>query len=276
MGFLKWLAKIDRRIIFLVLALVVLVPLLVKIPIPPKVSEPVENAYRAIDTLRPGSVVVLSVDYDATSAPECQPMMEAIAEHAFRRGLKIILLGHLVTGLPLGQIAIEEAAARHGKTYGTDYVNLGYRPNPITVIVGIGREIRDFYGADYQGVPVDSFPMMRDVHNYDDIAALVSFAHGTMVEIWIEYAWGRFGEQIIGGVTGVVAPNLYPYLQSKQLVGLLGGLKGASEYESLLERPGLGSKGMPAQTTAHLLIILFILVGTVADFIVDVYTRRKK
>jgi hypothetical protein len=118
--------------------------------------------------------------------------------------------------------------------------------------------------------------MMKDVHNYDDMAVLMSFAHGIMVEVWIAYAGARFGQQILGGVTGVVAPDLYPYLQSGQLAGLLGGLKGASEYESLIEKKGLASRGMPAQSTAHILVILLIVIGSVAEFALKRAERRSR
>jgi hypothetical protein len=276
MKFLKWLTKIDRRIIFLLMIGVVLIPMLFDIPIPFEIGDPVQNAFNAIDTLEPGSVIMLSVDYDATSYPECQPMIVAITNHAFQKDLKIVLIGNIPTGLPLGQEALERAADEYGKTYGVDYVNLGYRPGGVSVIIGMGREIRDFYGQDYRGVDVDSLPMMKKVHNYNDIAVLMSFAHGIMVEVWIAYAGARFGQQILGGVTGVVAPDLYPYLQSGQLAGLLGGLKGASEYESLIKKKGLASRGMPAQSTAHILVILLIVIGSIAEFSLKLTERRKK
>lgn len=276
MKFLKWLTKIDRRIIFLLMILVVLVPMLFKIPIPFEVGEPVQNAYNAMDSLPEGSVVMFSVDYDATSYPECHPMIVAMTDHAFRNNLRIILVANIATGLPLGQEALEGGAAKHEKVYGVDYVNLGYRPGMVAIMVGMGREIRDFYAQDYQNTDVDSLQMMADVHNYDDIALLVSFAHGIQVETWIAFAGARFGQQIIGGVTGVVAPDLYPYLQSNQLVGLLGGLKGASEYESLIQTKGLASGGMPAQSTAHILVILLIVIGSISEFIITARERRKK
>ena len=70
MKFLKWLTNIDRRIIFLLMIGVVLVPMLFTIPIPFEVGEPVQKAFNAIDTLKPGSVIMFSVDYDATSYQE--------------------------------------------------------------------------------------------------------------------------------------------------------------------------------------------------------------
>ena len=99
MKFFKWLSALDRRFVFLLMALVVLVPMLFSIPVPFEVGEPARNAYNAIDSLPSGSVLMLSVDYDATSYPECQPMIEAVVHHAFRNDLRIILIGNIPTVL---------------------------------------------------------------------------------------------------------------------------------------------------------------------------------
>ena len=68
-----------------------------------------------------------------------------------------------------------------------------------------------------------------------------------------------------------MAPDLYPFLQSKQLVGLLGGLAGAAEYETLIEAPGSATAGMEPQSVSHLIIILFIVLGNGVYFT----TRRR-
>ena len=71
----------------------------------------------------------------------------------------------------------------------------------------------------------------------------------------------RFHVNLGSGTTAVGAPNFYPYVQSGQLVGLLGGLKGAAEYETLIGAPGDATSGMDAQSIVHALIVVFILLG---------------
>jgi len=63
----------------------------------------------------------------------------------------------------------------------------------------------------------------------------------------------------------------YPYYP-KQLVGLLGGMAAAAEYERLVGVEGTATQGMEAQSFSHALIILFVLFGNVAYF----WGRRKK
>ena len=63
------------------------------------------------------------------------------------------------------------------------------------------------------------------------------------------------------------SPQFYPFIQSKQIKGFLGGLKGAAEYEKLVGEPSLGTAGMDAQSIAHLIIILFIILSNIFVFL---------
>ena len=76
------------------------------------------------------------------------------------------------------------------------------------------------------------------------------------------------GTPVTGGTTAVSAPGLLPYVNSqKQLYGLLGGLKAASEYETLINKIGSATIKMDAQSIAHLLILAFILIGNIKAFV---------
>ncbi|MCD4690047.1 hypothetical protein K8S17_01150 [bacterium] len=263
---------LDRRIIFVILLICVATPLLLSVgdEIPP--TPPVQRAHAAVASLEAGDVLMVSIDFDATSAPELMPMLRAVLRQAFAKDIRVVLLGHIAIGLPLGHMALEEVAAEYGKTYGVDYVDLGYRPGYIAVMIGMGREIRDFFDTDYQGLRVDDLEVMRGVHSYEDIDLLFGFEHGAVIDYWVRYAQARFDQRMAFGTTAVMAPDAYPYLQAEQIEGLVGGLKGAAEYETLIGRPGLGTCGMPAQQWAHLLVIGFILLGNLGYF----FTRRNR
>ena len=261
MKFWERLASVDRRILYLLLALAVALPLIIKPTTKIRISEPVKSAFQAVNRLPPGSVVMISIDFDPSSAPEVQPMLIAILHHAFTKDLHVVIIGQLALGLPLAEIALNQVAPEMNKVYGRDYVNLGYRPGYTAMMVGIGREIRDYFRTDYRGTPIDSFAFMRSVHSYRNISLLVSLAHGAVADAWIQYVGGRYNQAIIVGCTGVNAPNMYQYLHSGQIKGLIGGLQGASEYETLVGKPGSATLGMPAQSWAHGLIILLLVIG---------------
>ncbi len=251
-----------RRIIYTLVFLAVAVPLLLGIRARVEPSPPVKAAYDAIEALPESSLVLVGIDFGPSTMPEMNPMYEALLEHLFRRNLRVAVLSlQSALDLPNGIQVLEKVARRFGKRYGVDYANLGYKPGLEAVIVSLGQEIRDIFPEDAQGHPLDSLPMFRGVHNYNDIALVIDLASGGTYGSWIQFAQARFGVKLLVGVTAVMGPETYPYLQSRQLVGMLAGLKGAAEYETLIQRPGLASRGMPAQAVVHLLIILFILYG---------------
>ncbi len=46
----------------------------------------------------------------------------------------------------------------------------------------------------------------------------------------------------------------------------MGGLKGAAEYETMVKEKGKGISGMDAQSVAHLVVIIFIIISNVTYF----------
>ncbi|MCK4235122.1 hypothetical protein KAX75_11890 [candidate division WOR-3 bacterium] len=270
------LSKIDRRIIYLLLALVIIIPIVFRIPSTVAVSESAQMAYDVLDGLPAGTPVLFSTDFDPASMPELRPMMTAVLRHAFKKKLKVIMMGHWPTGIPLSTIILEEVAQEFDVEYGVDYINIGYRPGAGLVMIQMGREIRSVFDIDITGEPLDSFPMMKPIHNYSDIGLVACFEAGDMGEIWARYAWGRFGVRIIMGTTAVVTPDIYPYLGSRQIEGLIGGMAGAAAYEKLIEHPDKAMIRMSSQAWAHILIVLFIVIGNIGFFMMRRIERIKK
>jgi hypothetical protein len=274
MRFLERFEKIDRRIIFALILIAVIVPLLWPIGFRIKVSEPVQMFYETVDAMEPGSIVLLSCEYDPSTMPEVFPMNLAVVRHCFSKNLKIIGMGLWPQGVSLNQDAMGEAAQEYDKIYGSDYINLGYKAGGIVVISAVAEDIRNTFPLDYTGVSIDSFQIMDDIRNLENVELVISLSAGDPgVREWVMIAQGRYGKNVAGGVTAVSAPAFYPYLNSGQLQGLMGGMKGAAEYEKLIETEGLGTQGMDAQSIAHGVIILFIIL---ANTLYLAGKRRKK
>jgi hypothetical protein len=69
----------------------------------------------------------------------------------------------------------------------------------------------------------------------------------------------------------VQTPEYTPYL-GRQLLGILGGMKGGAEFEALTTYRGKATKFMLAQSLAHLIVVAFIIIGNAAYFA----SRKKK
>jgi len=274
--FFERMLYIDRRWIFVGIALAVIVPYI----IPGlkmsggAVSSRTRAIYDTIDRLPPRSVVMISFDYGPASIPEMQPMAVAICKHAMSRDLRVLGVAVHSQGPLLGEEALREAAAEYGKKDGIDYVNLGYKPGGAVVIKGIGTNIYKVFPTDMAGKNCATLPVMRGVKTYNDIDFVITLSSTPIPFSWIAFAHEAYGAKLGVGVTAVMATDFYPYLQTGQLVGLINGLKGAAEYEYLIDHPASAARGMLPQSVAHLWIILTVILGNIAFFAQRAKSRR--
>lgn len=262
------LKSIDRRIIFVLIALAVIIPLLVPVGLKIHVSPPARRLYDTIEELSPGSAVLMAFDYDPSTMPEIYPMTLSLLKQCFAKDLKVIAMALWAQGASIAQSAFEEVAPGFQKEYGVDYVNLGFKAGGLVVINAMGRSIPAIFPTDFAGRSVEEFPIMRGVRSFDQIGIIVDLSAGDPgIRHWVMIAQARFHKKVGAGCTAVSAPAFYPYLQTGQLVGLLGGLKGAAEYETLVGSPGPASRAMDPQAIAHGVIILFIVLGNITYFL---------
>jgi hypothetical protein len=280
MNFFEKLMKLDRRWIFLFLIVVCVLTYVSKFQVPILVEPEVKSIYDTLDGLREGDIVMVAIDYDPNSLAELHPMTYAIVEHCWRKNLRVIFTALSQNGPGMADQAIRDISdsLRQDRTYngvtykgreivsGVDYCFLGYKPYYALVILAMGQNFRLAFPSDYYGVPLDSLPMMKGVMNYGQVACVVDLSSGNITDAWISYGQGRFGFKLALGLTGVSTAQYYPYLGSGQVVGIMGGLLGAAQYEQLADNPGMAKDGMRVQLFAHMVIILFIVMGNVGYF----------
>lgn len=272
------LLVIDRRIIFLFVAIAVTLPLFSKAILHIEISPTVRAVYEAVDNLPAGSKVLVSFDYDPASAPELQPMALSFLRHCFSKDLKVIIIGLWPQGPVQANIALEdifrdpEIKAKNLQ-YGVDYVNLGYMAGNEVVIQSMGSNIHTTFPADYSGNRTPELPLMKGVKNFDNIDFVYNLSAGYPgTQEWVQFAVDRFNARLGAGNTAVQAPMMYPYLQAGQLIGILGGMKGGAEYEIIAKRPARAVSYMFSQGVSHAVVVFFVIVGNLAYFM----TRGKK
>lgn len=283
---------LDRKIIYVLIALSVIIPLLFPFGTKSHVTPPTKRIYDEVEKIasheqgRKG-VLMLSFDYDPSTLPELQPMTWAMIRHAFSRNVKVVGLTLFPEGAGLVKAAFDSLSREYNKREGIDFVNLGYKPGISAVIMSMGESIEKTFLQDYNNTPIREIPMMKNIRNYNDVDLIVTFSGTGTVVSWITYAHGRYHINIATGVTAVMASDYYPFLQTGQFIGMLGGLKGAAEYEKLLlesknamVNPELvdfkptAQIGMDAQNISHLVILVFIIIGNLAYFLSG-QARRK-
>ncbi|HEY6084894.1 MAG TPA: hypothetical protein VIU63_05825 [Nitrospira sp.] len=267
MTFAERMLKLDRRIIFLVIGICTLLPLLYPVGLPIRISPEVRSVYDYIEALPERSVFLLSADFDPASKPELQPQAIAILRHAFKKNLRVVVMTLWVTGTGLADQILTQVAQEAGRTNGTDYVFLGWSPGGSAVIINMGQDIYNAFPSDYGGKSTKGLAVLDGVHSLKDVSYAISLGAGNPgVEAWYLFGKDKYKFELAGGCTGVMAPGLYPLLRSGQINGLIGGLRGAAEYESLIGQKGRAVAGMDAQSATHVAIVVLVIICNVFYF----------
>jgi hypothetical protein len=272
MTFLEKLMQVDRRWIYLAIGLAVIIPAIKGFKVPVSVSPEVKNVYDFVNDIKPGQYLFLAMDYDPTSLAELNPMAEAILKHAFMRNEKVVIVTLAQFGPGMVEQITSRLATEYNKVRGVDYAFLGYRPYPAITILAMGVDFRVPFPVDYYGTPLDSLPIMRGIKNFFNVKGVIDITAGNTADMWLVDGNGRYGFPLAIGITGVMAADYYQYLQAGQLFGIIPGIKGAAEYEKLIDQPGEGMTQAAYQVVAHSVIILFIVLSNVAYFV----SRRGK
>ena len=278
------LGSLDRRIIFLIVGLSVLIPLIqpewVNFPIRPTPESQI--VFDEINKLNAGDKILLSFEYGPSTKPEIHPMAIAILKHLYAKNIQVYGFALWPDGNFMSTEAFSEVSDDYDKKYGVDYVNLGYKPGGEAVIKGIASDIRTLYTVDLQGTSINDIPMMKDVVNIEDFDFVFSLSAGYPgSKEWVQYACDPKNIPLSTGCTSIQVTDIMPYVENDQIRGILAGMPGAAEYESLVEaelqkmeiagKPGEASGMMAAQSIAHVVIVLFIIFGNISYFI----TRKK-
>ncbi len=272
------MGTLDRRWIFLGVALAVAVPMLLKLSLP-EVPGPMARAtFDAIERVPEGSRVLIAFDYDPASEGELQPMANALVHHCASRHHNIVFMALWPLGKQLADKTIKDVLQEFHPEYieGTNFTQLGYKTGNEGVIKLMTTAIPEQYPNDASGAALADLPLMAGVTKLSEFKLIGTISAGYPgAKEWVQYADGATPEAftLVAGSTGVQVSQLLPYYP-KQLEGLLVAVKGAAEYEMLVTqkypvtknqgRLEEGRRRMGPQLVAHLLVIGLIVLGNVA------------
>lgn len=257
---------IDRRIIFASVAAAVIISLLLSFHLPVPATPPVKSIYDKIDTMPSGSHVLIAFDYDPAAKEELQPMAMALLHHCYRKKHKVIGLTLWPGGTGLAEQAMVSLAPDYGRKPGEDYVFLGYKPGVASLIINMGENLYTAFPKDFYGNDTRTLPALQGVESLNDIDYVIDLAAGATVEIWIAFGKEKYKFDMGTGCTAVIGPDLYPFLDSRQINGLMAGLKGAAEYETLVKQQAQAVEGMRPQSVTHALIVVFVIFSNAVFF----------
>lgn len=266
--------KITRRTIFLILALtlsfsiifsnVVFIQKINLYILSKSISWTSEKAYNYIESLPEGSVVLLSADYAPSTKVENDPVVQGFLTQAFRKNLKVIAISLWPDGAVLLENNIKMVALKMNKKEDEDYVIGGYVVGGSVAVEKMGINLKT-------AIPLlknSNAEFLNNIRTAKDLKLVFCVAAGDTLQYYIKILGARYGVNVAGGCTAVMAAEMYPYIMSNQLIGLFAGLKGACDYQILELKDQIDPNNVPesvknmfAQSIIHLLIVIFIIIA---------------
>ena len=271
--FLDILTKLDRRWLFLFLTIVILIPIIHPSNMEMKsISSPVQGAYDFIEGLPENSFVILSLDFDPGTRPELYPQALALCKHLMKKNLRVALTT-FNPGAPgiMTEFKDEILKAFPDKVYGKDIVMFPYRAVFLATVTQLATDVYAQYPDDAEGKQLKSMPIMKGIKNYKDMGLAIEISGTTLFTSWIYYVGDKYHLPVLGGTTAITQLSYSPYVQTGQLKGLLGGMRGAAEYEAMLhDKHGLATgdatKSLNVLNWPHMLVFLIAVLSNLAIF----------
>lgn len=278
---LAFLDHLDRRIIYIFIALALSLPSVMHKSMKPAEIASATKAYEMIESLSPEKAVLISLDWGPNTLAENKPQSEVIIEHLLRRRIPFAIMSAYALAAPFLDSLPFEIARKLEKElpdqkwhYGKDWVNLGYQPGTVLMIQGIARasDLPAHLKSDAKGTPLASLPAFAKVHTLQDIQALVQISSlSGMMSLWVQFFQaGNHRPLFLHGCTSISIPEVYNYLLSGQLTAAHEGVAGAAWHDYLLSEKFPAREPTSAISTntslsfAQLVIMAFILLGNIS------------
>jgi len=283
------LANFDRRWIFLIMGLAIALPLFYPLNLPVEPTAMVKSAYYAVEDLEEGDRVLVSLDLDPASTPELEPYYRSVLLQLKRKNVKLVFTTTWYAAPPLVERWLAETVEGRiikpgDDTYDgvpdrpylkrEDYVWLGFREGREATINGMATDLPGtFDNRAADGTPISELAIMDGIRTLADFDLIVMVSAGFPgIKEYVQQAQGRGNVPMVGACTAVSTPEYTPYYNSGQILGLVGGMSKAAEYEMLVGKLGTGTAGADVLNAGLLVVIIAILFG---NFIYFAGRRRR-
>ncbi|MBQ7555757.1 hypothetical protein IJS98_04805 [bacterium] len=285
------LQRIPRSVIYLVLLICLAVPFFVKWSLPVYVSNATRCLYRTVEKVhaeKPNVPVVLLSSWDPSSRGENRPQMVALVRHLLILKQPFVVFCPALN--PMAPRASEEVInselerGHYSLKYGVDYANLGFKgisgPNIGPILQNLEGDFLGCVAQDLYGTSAYELPILKGFKSLANASMIITISGDVESEHVIGIFSPRHPEIPVGAAGwSLICTRLYPYFDTRQLVGILDGMNGASEYLTLLKEnypelagadsgeeeneSGGSSTRVNALTLARVLIILLIALGNI-------------
>ena len=275
MNILERISKVDSRVIFALLLVVMCTSLIWPIGLPIKISENTQRAYDWVMTnIQAGDYILLSFDYDFGNMAENFTGQLSIMRIAMQKNAYVITTSMWASGGLVAERAIEALDAEFpDKHYGVDFLHLGFKPGGETYLSALMDNISLAAAhVDHQNRTLSTFPIMDGIGGLTDMALVVTGGSGSPgANQWVNMYAAPSGRPYIGVIESVSIPGHAANLQAGIMTAMIPGMRGSAEMEQLTGKPDMSTAAMDAQAMVHILVFVLIGLGNL-----QYYLSRKK
>lgn len=262
-GILQKIQEIPRSVIYVTILIFMIIPTLYPLGLPVPVSEQTKAFYAAVDSLKPGNVILELLDYSSGSVPIHEPGAIVVGKHAVQKKAKIVYATITMEGTDMYVNLMKRLnLQQYGYVYGKDYVFLGYAAGDEVALSAIASNIRSVYTKDFFGTPIDNIEIMKNVRDYRDYALVIQHTAGSPEAVVRQFVV-RYGVKFASHPNEMMYPTLLPYYAAGQMVGLMKGAVGVAEYETIAKMPGDALKLTDVQALTHMVYLAFMLLANI-------------
>jgi hypothetical protein len=260
MGLIEKMESVDRRVIWWILVAVIAYAYIRPMGLPIMVSESTLLSYNALDELKAGDKVILTI-IGPGILDEQGPTYTMVIRWLLEKGVKIVFVATFgPEQAPIIEFYAKETNMRRDYVYGSDFVNLGFIPGWETMVAGLGSDFQDIAKVDAYGTPTSELELTKDINDASSFAAWVGVTGLFPIRHWN----APYGTTLITMCSAADAPGFTTYAEAGQLTGLIVGKTGGAEMEFLLGKPGKNIRDMDAVTLGLGLTIFFVVLGNIS------------
>jgi len=272
MSLMDKLLDLDQRIIYALLFIALAFPILHPVVLPMDIQAYSQESFDFADSIPDGSVVLIEGGLGAATYPQGGPGLEVQIVHMLRKDVKLVFFSIGTETAAWTATAINNALARLpagvAAENGVNWVHMGYVPGGESGTAAFANDIRSVKSEDHYGTPIEQIPLMNDINMASDFAAVFWWGGSEgSIPYGVRQIVTPFGVPMTGMCTTNEVPNYTPYINSGQLHGIIGGVRGSAEYEYLMSMPGLALGQAMATNFGGLLWAFLVVLGNVLYFI---------
>lgn len=235
------------------------------------VTEESRNVFNIIQEIKPGSKVMILVNYGPEGIPELEESLTSLITFLARKEVGIVFATMIPAGIETTSMAVERGLSalktnENRYLYGRDFVNLGYIAGGPVAAAMLTGSLKDQRRKELYGYDLKNMSVMNGINNFDDLSGFFEFSSTKIDDVPGVVFISMFSAQ--GSVPKVVfctsdmVSDYIPFVRSGSIDAMSGGFKNIVAVVKLLDP---GSNEDKRYFIAVAVLIYFLLMIIIAN-----------